>query len=215
MDWTKIIEFLGVFGLSATSITLLIGYLGRRYIDFVSTKKIDETRQILINDTEKLKHELSKKANEYQIKINSLHTERLEVLKRFYGLLTVFNDKLFILVLAGKGDEGEISKVKELYSEYYELRTYFKQNKIIINQELSDLINDLITKLHTALFSFNRIIEATTEIKKDIGTRTNDSNKQIRRDYWDKAANLVQNETPVLLDKLEYEFRKIIGVIDK
>jgi hypothetical protein len=146
------------------------------------------------------------------VKLNGLHTERLEVIKHFYGLLTLFNDKLYILVIAGHGDEREFEEVKKLYSDYYELRIYYKKNKILLDVELSNLINQLVTKLHSALFSFNRIIETTVKNSEETIPRMQHYNEQSKREYWDKAADLVEKETPLLLEKLENEFRSVLGV---
>ena len=78
--------------------------------------------------------------------------------------------------------------------------------------ELSDLINELVTKLHSALFSFNRIIQTTVKNNDEILPSKQQYNEQRKRDYWDKAADLVEKETPLLLEKLEDEFRSVLGV---
>lgn len=201
MNWEEIIKFLGVFGISATTITLIIGFLGKRYIELVSQKKLDQA-----------KNDLLMQATEFQIKSHQLHTERLDVIKGLYSKLSELNDHVFIMVIAGKGDISEQNKIEKLYQLYYDLRIDFNRNKILFNRDVSSLISDTITKIHSSLFNFNNIVESSEKIKNETDIETIRYYESQKRRNWDTAAKLIEEEVPKLLERLENEFRGMLGV---
>lgn len=114
--------------------------------------------------------------------------------------------------MAGHGDEKD--EIEKRYSDYYQLRNYYKKNRILIDIDLSDLIDSLITKLHSALYSFSRIVETNNTLENELNSNKIDYNITRKREYWDKAADVMRKEAPPLLEKLEKEFRLTIGVIN-
>lgn len=205
MNWQSIIEF----GFSSTAISAVIIFLGRKFIDYSANKKIEEVKSTLVKDTEFLKYDLSIKANELQIKINKLHEERTVVIKKFYGYLRVFHDKVYLLIISGRGNE-EV-KVDELYNDYYEMRTYFKQNQILLSKNLSDEIDSLLLSLFSTLFNYNVIVETTKEIEKEANPQMNHTRIKTKRMNWDEASKKLNKEVKPFLDKIESEFRSLLG----
>jgi len=201
INWTEIVKFLGIFGITAITITSLIGYIGRKYIDLIAQKKLEEAKNSLL-----------KNATEYQIKISGLHTERLEAIKELYSKLSELHNSVFILVIAGNGDKSNLQEVEKLYESYYDLRKFFNANRILFNRELCTLINDTLLKIHTSLFKFKGIIEKNDKIEKEFFVDRINYLERIKCEDWDLAANLIEKEVPILQEKLENEFRKLIGV---
>jgi len=211
MDWTKIIETLGVFGISALSITSGIVYLFKKIIEQNFHVKFEEAKQSLVNDSEILKANLLKNATEYQIKISHLHKERTDAIKCLYSKMAELNNSVYFLVIAGSGNE----KIDEMYKLYYELRFEFLKNKILYDKELSALVLSAINKIHESLFNYRNI----TELNNNTNTQSLDYDtveyqNRVKREWWDKALKIIQHEVPELLDKLEIEFRSLLGVVD-
>jgi len=156
IDYTELFKILGLFGISASLITGLIAFIGKKYVELYSQIKLEEA-----------KNDLLKNAAEFQIKTSGLHTERLEAIKLLYSKLSELNESVFILVIAGKGDSSNLQQVEKLYELYYELRKYFNSNRILFNRELCELIEDTIQKIHTSLFKFNGIIERSSRLEME------------------------------------------------
>lgn len=201
MNWTEIFKTLGIFGISATTITFIIGYLGQKYIELVAQKKLEQA-----------KNDLLMQAAEFQIKTSNLHSERFNVMKSLYSKLSELNDYVFILVIAGQGSKSEYEQVDKLYHLYYDLRIDFNKNKILFNKDLSILINDTISKIHSSLFDFKQIIETSDKLDNEFDFNKIRYYQTRKREVWDRAAKLIQKDVPILLEKLETEFREILGV---
>lgn len=201
INCTELFKILGLFGISASLITGLIAFLGKKYVELYSQKKLEEA-----------KNNLLKNAAEFQIKISGLHAERLEAIKLLYAKLSELHESVFILVIAGNGDSSNLQQVEKLYELYYDLRKYFNSNRILFNRKLCELIEDTIQKIHTSLFKFKGIIEKSNRIEMEYFTDRKKYLERIKREDWDLAADLIEKEVPKLQEKLENEFRKLIGV---
>jgi hypothetical protein len=201
MDCNEILKTLGVVGISAGSVTAVIIFLGKKYIELLSQKKLEEA-----------KNDLLKQAAEFQIKASKLHSERLEAIKELYSNLSELNDSVFILVVAGQGNKSEETQIDKFYQKYYDLRIEFNKNKILFNKDLSILIDRTLQKIHSSLFNFKKIVETTAQIENEVDDELVKYYRLSKREDWDRAAKLIEIEVPILLEKLEDEFREILGV---
>jgi len=80
MQWQQTIEFLG----GATTISLTIGYLGRKAIESYLSGRIEE-----------FKSNLEKANLEHSVRFQSLHNERANTVKIFYEKLVFLDDTLY------------------------------------------------------------------------------------------------------------------------
>jgi hypothetical protein len=195
----ELLKILGVFGISAASISGIIAFLGKKYIDLVAKTELESA-----------KNELVKNAKAYEIKLSKLHEERLVVIKSIYGKLSELNTRTFILVIAGHGDKRETPEIESLYKLFYEIKSEFMKNKILFEKDLNLIIEELISKIHHAIFKFNKIIESTDKIDNEPNSRMNNHWHKIKREDWDSAGDVIQDEVPPILERLEDEFRSLL-----
>lgn len=200
IEWNEIMKTLGTFGISASLITVVLGFLGKKYLELQASKKLEEA-----------KSELLKQSENYKIKAVKLHEARVEVIKNIYAQLSALSDSVFLLVIAGSGDSSENKKIEEFYNQYYSLRFEFNKNKIFFSEELSSSLNELIKKIHSSLFNFKCVIERSESIVNQSTIKEIEYNNKERRDHWDLAAKIIEKEVPSLMEALESEFRKVLG----
>ncbi|MBI2415639.1 MAG: hypothetical protein HYV33_03195 [Candidatus Kerfeldbacteria bacterium] len=155
----------------------------------------------LNKDFEKYKLEVLKLAEEHKIKFDRLHSERAEVIKNLYGKLSKSITSMQSLIspvqFDGQKIEDKMNKAVEEANDFIE---YYDQNKIFFQKELCVLLDTITLSLKESFKLFKR---------KD---HEPDKSSNEVLDFWDQAWNKISSDVPKAKEKLENEFRKLLGV---
>nr|DAQ50649.1 MAG TPA: hypothetical protein [Caudoviricetes sp.] len=153
-----------------------------------------------------------------EIVFSKLHQERAEVVKQLFQKLTILQQTLIDLTsmaqIADKSESKEdIQKRlnKQFNQAYIEALNLFSLNRIFLSHNLCDKINGLLSEIRVAALDYEdscSTIEGGIKCNsKELIANGTKEKRQIRE--------LVRNELSDLLNELEAEFRKLLGVKNK
>lgn len=152
-------------------------------------------------DLEKFKANLEKEIAIHRIRYEKMHSERAEVIKELYKKMSKvhrsFGSFMSPLQLTGEPTEEEKGKLAAQHAN--EFTEYYEENRIFIEEDLAEDIDQLSKTLRSAWLKFR-----TSRAVK------NESNEHIK--YWDDAWKIIDEEVPKLKKEIEKKFRKILGI---
>lgn len=161
-------------------------------------------KNVLDKDIEKYKYRLQQE----QITSSKLYDERAQVINNLYELLNDFDRKMHSLTcplqlacdLPEKEKRKHASKAGQKFVEYY------SKKKIYFSKETAKLLDEINKEFEGAWI--NLTIYPSIEIDRD----------NINRDKWElwmKSWKIISKKIPPLKEKIEDEFREILGVYNK
>jgi hypothetical protein len=195
----------------------LIVWLFQKTIDSFLTKRFESYKNELNIKSIEHKLELDKDLKEYESKLNlfinksnHLHLRRLDILSELYQKLVLLNRKMVemtrLLKLVSPGEDAEISekeRIKSAGMAYNDFSDYFDKNKIYFSKDLCVLIQKLQEEFWSSFHDYTFPI--------NFGLPSSEMTYKLVRD----AANKIDKDVPKILETIEMEFRKLIGVFDE
>ncbi len=155
-------------------------------------------------ELERFRSELQNSALEHQIRYQSLHVKRAEVIAEIYGLVTQAQEDIISLIKPYEldGEPSQDEKSKQAFKSVKELYDYYKKKKIYFKQETCERIDNFIQVLSNSRLKFNFILEAQAHRM--------DHMKIIEQ--WQTEWEKLTKELPLIKAELEEEFREILGL---
>lgn len=228
----KSIEILNALGFTIGQILLLIviGFFGKKLFEYFFSESIEikkaelnieleKHKSILKLESEKFKLIHDKEIESYKSNLhlinsrqNLLHSNRSQVILELYQKLVVLHNSMLDMTarmrnVTGKDEETidkeeleRISKTASLGEDFF---NFYQIHKIYFVSNICVLIEEIQTGLRDSHsdYSFRHLWGLPpSEMTYDIAKKANDK---------------VKNEIPELMEKLEHEFRKSIGVIEE
>ncbi len=195
----------------------LIVWLLQKTIESFMTKRLDAYKSELQLKSDEYKLQLDKDLKDYESKINLylnktnlLHQRRLDILSKLYKKLVFLNRTMFELTRLVKfvyegedGDESERKRIMDAGIAYNDFSEYFDNNKIYFSKEICDLIVALKKEFWDSYNDYT--------FRSKFGLRPSEMTYQQAKD----AAKKIDEDVPKILEEIEIEFRKIIGVINE
>ena len=187
MSFEEIVQNIIFFGIVSGLITWLIRSLFTQYLK---------------RDIQQYKHKLV----EEQIRFSKLHEKRADVIQNLYSRLVDFEGKMasFVNPFQPAGALPIQKKKEDAGKAGDEFVKYSSINKIYFSKELCEIIEDINKQFKRAWIDF------TTFTVYEKSNRVLTSEEKHRN--WIKAWDTVSKEIPKLREKLESEFREILGV---
>lgn len=184
---------------STNIIFLIIIYLGKLAIEKFTTVSI-----------EKFKYETQLENEKSMVVYSRLHSDRAKVIRELYVLLVDAVNSLISLAkplqLAGEPKKEE--KFKIVVDKYNEFLKYYEHNKIFFSSQLCIMVDDIINKLRDPILDYETFYPAWKEsVEVDDRKNAHDFHKELTK-AWGK----IKDDIPPVKEKLENEFRSIIGV---
>jgi hypothetical protein len=159
-------------------------------------------------ELEKSKSELNLMSITHQIQYSTLHIERAKVIQTLYSKLDLLISVMHSLVkpMQLTGEKPIEEKQTEVINAGNDFDSYFKSNKIYFSAEICSLIGEIHLIIADGFHWFSH------------GYKNNQNpvSVQASQQYMDwqiQAWKNLESKVPILKDKLENEFRKILGVI--
>jgi len=147
-----------------------------------------------------LKLESEKSLTQY----NYVYKKTLDALSGTYSRLAEFKEKVAIYT-SYRGDMGEEREEnrKHVATALSEFQDFIRPRRIFLSPELLAQIKHLTDSLRKASITFMVFIE-----KADEGGMSKFDNF----DKWKEVNNLLSQEVPPIMEGLEKEFRKLMGL---
>jgi len=236
MEYIEILKAIGITAASQIIFFIVLAFIGRQVIEYLFAermefKKLELTQQLetfkqnlekenlglkseIDKSIEAYKHQLEVTRLEYQIQFAELQQKRLTVIETLYKLLVKSNRALKNLTTVIFGEAGltnveEIRKerLKVLDQTYFELMDYFTLNKIYFTKETCDMIEKLMAIHWDSAWDYTE-----PERLKAMGAALppREALEKIRQ-----VEKTIKVEIGNLLDLLEKDFRKMLGVISE
>lgn len=190
----ELIQFLGGTALIVGALV----YIAKRVVDgFLQTSVAT------------FKANIEKTATENLVKFKRLHHERAEVVRELYRHLTELDIALVSTLRRFQNAEDPLTeKVANLIELHNKFNDFYQLNKIFFSANVCTKIDKL------AMTSRDVCANITTlpiDHQSDVYQHDNEMLK-LRRDCWEKARNLHENEMCEIRNEIEMEFRKLLGV---
>jgi len=150
---------------------------------------------------ERLRADLNILASKRQIQFSRLHKDAVDAITETYDSLQRLSNSvsnyISSLELPEDGTKAERrDKVNEALKSFYK---YFNSKKIFLPKDLADMISSSKQKMYKIADRFSLFVEhgKTDRLKS--------------HDEWVKSEDDFKNEVKPLLDKIEIEFRSLLG----
>jgi hypothetical protein len=212
LNWGQILEQLGISGLIIGGISWVLKMLGQ---DFISRRfsayekeldiKSKEFQATLDADLQTHKAKLDKEHTKFQ----KLHEKRLEVIMELYKAIVKLDIALQLLTAIVKPipngtdlKEMEQEQMKNASDAYQEFQRFYLDNKIFFNSETCIIIDKLKNTYWEGFWqgTIRQRLPPAPTFQQTI-------------DEARKASETVTEHIPPIKEKLEIEFRKLLGVI--
>ena len=200
MNFLDILKELGVFTVLAGVIAWLIRTLGKYLID--QNIKVQEYQ--LSQSLEKFKSELEF----LNVKQSRLHEKRVGAIQKLYEYLTEFHIDLDTLIrwknVTGMSDEQikqqRIDEANKTFESGSKFSKYYLMNKLYFSEDVCQLIDEIIKTMRGCQYDLT-IEYQWMNISPDLKIKS-----------FEQARDKLDNDVPELKNKIELQFREILGV---
>lgn len=210
LNWTLILENLGIFGLITGAIAWLLKALGQ---DVISRRFSAYEKELNIKSKE-YQAELNSNLETHKAKLNiehtqylKLHEKRLEVMTEIYKRLAELDRTMYVMTAIMKPlvndqtpEEQDAAHIAEANKAYIDFQTYYLNHKIFFNESNCELLEKLKESYWDSLW--------------DGSTRHRMGNISFKHNYEaaKQASKTVREHIPPIKISLEKEFRLTLGV---
>ncbi|AXX59713.1 hypothetical protein J0J26_23075 [Vibrio vulnificus] len=143
---------------------------------------------------------LEQESLRFNVKTSGVYEKQAEVLMELYSQLSDLEYLMNVAINQGKPWDEKYDKFKSIY---FEVRTYWRRNRILLSDEIDHLIRALLSDAFLAVENYGS--GESSFLRGDF--EYSDTQKQ-------KAEQLKQS-IPQILELLVTDFRDKIGVTDK
>jgi hypothetical protein len=200
IDWTKILTDLGLAGIIAYSLKILIESFFQKSIKYYE-KQLElkqEAHRLEINKSlEAYKTEL----NLFNQRISSLNSKQLEILAELYEYIAEADMKMKIMAARIKNVTPDFEKEEEQRiinagTAYDKFLSYYDKKRIFFSKESCKLVDTLLKEYHSVHWDYT--------FKRRWGVED--------RQMALSAGKRIEEMTPKVLDALQDDFRQLLGV---
>ncbi len=215
-----ILSLIGITTASSIIITIILSVFGKALMQTLLNQYLELKKVQLGKDLEQYKQELN-------IKTEIQKVEMSKILESFKGELNLLNSKNIKL------HEKQLSVIAELYKKLVKTHFEFTTMTAMLKPVLKDIEVEERERINEAGKAFNEYTQFYMENKvffsKDTATLLDKLRDTWRNSFYDysqkwgdhqtdyentkRASEVVRNEIPKVLEKLEDEFRTLLTVV--
>lgn len=206
-------EIFKIAGITATIsgiIGTLVYYIVKKSVDSFVEIKLENQKLKFNKDLLAFQAKLDNSKETKQLIFKSLHEERAKAMKNIFKKMIHFFDSYRGWVM-GIRDSVESEKIKEWYESHMEkqveLVQYMDENRIFFNSNLTKRFDQFQEDIHALNLEANEIFHKESVLDIPYSDGNADIKPQMEN-YLDKV---IATFGPIL-DTIEIEFKKIIGV---
>ncbi|ANC20799.1 hypothetical protein WR52_19195 [Bacillus cereus] len=183
----------------------LISYYIKKKISNFLDERLEEQKEALKKQTELYKSELLKINHKYQITFSKLHENRAEAIQGLYSKLIKLESNARGLINEFPTGERPNKKSSNTINSYIDLDDYFVVNKLYFSKDICNSFERI-----QEMFSFIVPVYDTYYV---LNFELSDEDMVMKEDRLQKMRDSIL-EITTLKSSIEYEFRKMLGVID-
>jgi hypothetical protein len=139
----------------------------------------------------KIQKEIQEKISEHNIRFETLHPKRVEVMEKIFDYLAEITRLT------------QYREIEESIKLYYELNNYFNKNDLFLDEVLSDKIKKMINAL-------GELNIKGTSVKYFVAS----GNLDNAAEFQARTEEIIDQEIPRIKDEVKKEMRKILGIIE-
>jgi hypothetical protein len=132
-------------------------------------------------------------------RFSKLHEIRAQIIADLYGRLYEFHWAVCAFLRDFHKANHDAQRVQELDAKSYDFKDFFDKHRIYFTENIYSKIDALVNSFYSAY------------VPLVPGTDRNDN--QVKQD-WNKCAKIVKEKCPEIIESLERDFRKILGVTE-
>jgi len=213
----ELLKLLGLFTIGSSIIVSVVIYFGKKILDQYLKRDLVKFKNKLFAESEKTRLEIENQIENHKATLNLFNSKQIElyskqsvIIEKLYKKLILVHDRMQDMTLLLRNVTGldtnkiindELKRVQETADSGNDFFNYYRKNKIYFKEDTCLLIESIqiqFKEVHTD-YSFKHLYglppsEMTYELAK-------------------KANEKVIKEIPILMNKLEKDFRESLGVI--
>ncbi|MBC7834921.1 MAG: hypothetical protein H7Y88_07450 [Phycisphaerales bacterium] len=201
-----IIELIKLGG-GAAMLVGLVAWLGKILIEKIAQRDTERFIQRLQHEheqaLERFRSEASVSAAEHEIRYRNVFERQALVMARVYKLLEESHQGLrrLFAMIEYEGDPTKEDRFKQFHKSFQEFYRYYRGRKLFLPGPLSQRIDYLSQEVWKEARQFWRC-----------HSREAKGQPSGQDDYWEKAEERLRDEFVPLLEKIESDFRKLLGI---
>lgn len=211
----ELVKFLGITSIGSVAVVIIVGYTLRKLFETDLIKDAEKFKATLQAEATVSKLKLDKQIESFKSELSilssakvRLYENRLEVIATLYEKVTKLHGNILIMTHPlklvnedlEKEEKERISKVADAGDDF---TNYYRSKKLFFEPSTCELLEELKDKFYDIYYDY------TT------GRRLNIEGSELEYKKVMKATEAANQEIPPILEKLEEDFRKLIGVIEK
>ena len=194
------------------SSAVLIGAIGWLLANVIKTL-IERTNESYKNQLQtsaqmqidRAKYELDKSIMISQIRYQALHTKIAEIVAELYAQLsdTISTAGSLVSLLEYSGGPTKAERLRIFGETYNKLAMYFSRNRVYLQKGICDQMDALLKSISNHIIRFKVFVVEEEEGHVD---------KEASKVWGDVWHAITEKEIPPLREKLDCEFKKLLGI---
>lgn len=214
IDWINLLNNIGIFAVSSGFFIWLVKKIFEVFID----KDIEKYKDKLNQELQKFKNELKIVEIEKQVAYTRLHNDRAELIKQLYQKVVKLRINLseFTRTLDNKLEtrEDDVEKnMNILFNEVDSLSLFYSENKIYFNEKIDVLMYSILLEYDFLISLKNIVFNPLKYEHKFNELYNNEKNIEQEVNKFKESLKESNGNEEKLLNELEIEFRKYLGVV--
>lgn len=214
IDWINLLNNIGIFAVSSGFFIWLVKKIFEVFID----KDIEKYKDKLNQELQKFKNELKIVEIEKQVAYTRLHNDRAELIKQLYQKVAKLRINLseFTRTLDNKLEtrEDDVEKnMNILFNEVDSLSLFYSENKIYFNEKIDVLMYSILLEYDFLISLKNIVFNPLKYEHKFNELYNNEKNIEQEVNKFKESLKESNGNEEKLLNELEIEFRKYLGVV--
>jgi hypothetical protein len=155
---------------------------------------------------ERLKSQLQIASAERNVRFSRIFERTAVTVAATYEKLLAFHDAIadYTSIVEWQSMPSKEERRKIMVDRRRDFLAYFRPNHLYLPKETAKQIQDFSAKLHSAAIDFMFGVEQGGDLRS----------QDPDRDTWIKVHQFISDEVPPLLELLEDDFRRILGLMD-
>lgn len=191
MDWSSIVQNLGMFTITVGIVTFTLKAIIRHWLD---------------QSLETYKADLKNATIEHEIRFAQLHTDRAQIIRELYRKMVDMQRSMRSLMnpMQWVNEPTQDKKMETAQKAANEFIHYYQKNKIFFKEEICIIIDEVVKMIFDAWVKYTTFGDMAFLTPTMIESRS--------RKLLD-AYGIVTDKVSEIAKKIENEFRGLLGVI--
>ena len=218
------VELLKLILYSGPSVLLIVAgvFWGKNLIEYFFDKNL-ETKKIELNQNlesfksqiekqnKDFQHQLDTKLNEFNIRFSKLHQERAEAIKKLYVKIVELHSAMMDFTRLMKPviedhEKEEQERLSRVNSAFQDFNNFYLRNRIFFEKSMVEKLDNLSKEYWDKGWDFAFMNQQFQE---------GSLSKEVFQEYFEKSKKIsetVEKDFTKLIEEIEDEFRKMLGV---